>query len=112
MKRLIASLTLLAAMPVSAACTGPSAPDIPDGSQSDLEAMVASQKEVKAYMEASNEYLDCLDAERMESETAETDTDDERSLARDQIYNAEVDAQEALAEEFNEQIRKYQESNP
>ena len=77
-------------------CVFPTQPTIPDANNTAMEDMVATQGSIVAYMEASNELLECLD------ELAEDDDleDEDQALAAT-AYNLEVDSQETLAEEWN-----------
>jgi hypothetical protein len=88
MKLILATALLLASSMVSADCTRPTAPDLPDGDTSDLQAMVDGQKAVKAYVSG-------------------TEADPEEGAARVEMHNAAVDEMEAVASEFNEEIREY-----
>lgn len=103
--KLLASLILIfSTQAVFAECSRPTAPQLPDGETSDLEAMVEGQKAVKAYVAATEAYLDCLNAEG--EAAAETETPDEQ-LARIEEHNSAVDDMEAVAGQFNEEIREY-----
>lgn len=81
----------------------------PDGAEADLAQMVAGQKAVKAYVATSEECLECLTAA---GEAATEIESDEEKTARIEEHNASVDAQEAVAGEFNASIRAYKEHNP
>lgn len=104
--KLIASLVLFAATNLAMAeCTPPAAPgSLPDGATADLEAMLEAQKAVKAFDAATNEYLDCLTSE---GEAAAEEESPEEQLKRVELHNAAVDKTEALAAQFNEEIREY-----
>ena len=104
MKLILATALLLASSMVSADCTRPTAPDLPDGDTSDLQAMVDGQKAVKAYVSGTEAYLDCLTAE---GDEAGAEADPEEVAARVEMHNAAVDEMEAVASEFNEEIREY-----
>ena len=103
--KLIASLLLIFSAQFAAAeCTRPAPPVLPDGETADLETMVEGQKSVKAYVAATEAYLDCLTAEGQAAVEVETP---EQQLARIEEHNEAVDEMEALAEQFNEEIREY-----
>lgn len=104
--KLIASLVLLAAANLAAAeCTRPTAPEsLPDGATADLETMLEGQKAVKAFDTATNAYLDCL---TQEGEAAAEEESPEEQLERVEMHNAAVAEMEAVAAEFNEEIREY-----
>ncbi len=103
--KLIASLLLFfAATLANAQCDKPTAPQLPDGATSDLEAMVEGQKAVKAYVAGTEAYLDCLN---QEGEAAAEEETPEEQLARIEAHNKAVDDMEAVASSFNEEIREY-----
>jgi hypothetical protein len=104
MKLIVSLLLLFSAQFALAECSRPTAPQIPDGETSDLEAMVEGQKAVKAYVAETEAYLDCLNAEG--EAVAETETP-EQQLARIERHNAAVDEMEAVAGQFNEEISAY-----
>ncbi|MEP5837506.1 MAG: hypothetical protein ABJ322_07295 [Marinobacter sp.] len=88
----------------AAECNRPAAPTLPDGDTAELQAMVDGQKAVKAYVTATEAYLDCLNSKSAEA-GAEADPDAE--LARIEEHNAAVDEMEKIAGEFNDEIREY-----
>ena len=103
--KLFASLILVFFTQLAfAECSKPTAPTLPDGSTSDLETMVEGQKAVKAYVAETEAYLACLTEEG--EAAAETETT-EQQLARVEMHNKAVDEMEAIAGEFNEEIREY-----
>jgi len=119
------SLTLLAALAAGnayAACTYPTAPsDIPDGNNATLEQMVAAQKAVKQFDQDINAYTSCL---KLESDAAIAKVDQgaddakkkeeqktELSRVQVQKHNAAVEADEALASRFNEQLKVFKAKN-
>ena len=83
-------------------CQPPAIPNVPEAEGATMEQMVAAQGEIQAYMEESNEYLACLEG----YVNNEDNTDDDRQIALDG-YNAEVDDQEALAEDWNVQRTRF-----
>jgi hypothetical protein len=108
MKTFLAMLLLSASSQAFSECSRPLPPAIPDGAEADLAAMVEGQKGVKAFVAASEEYLKCLTAEG--EAAAETETEEQTSARIDE-YNSSVDAQEAIAGEFNAEIREYKENS-
>jgi hypothetical protein len=103
--KLILSALLLAYSSISfAKCTPTQAPELPSGESAELEAMVAGQKTVKAYVAATEEYLECLTAQAREA--GEEVSAEQRAMDVD-TYNAAVDEMEAVAAKFNEEIRAY-----
>jgi len=111
-------LLLLAALGAQAAgaqCIYPQAPDkIPDGATATLQQMLAAQKTVKQFDTDIDAYNACLDME-LQTLLANPDIDDARKaeLREMQIkkHDAAVDADQAIADQFNEQVRAYQEAH-
>jgi UDP:flavonoid glycosyltransferase YjiC (YdhE family) len=83
---------------LTAECEVPSAPTIPNATNTTMDAMVEAQEAVQTFIEASTEALECLE------ELAEDDdlSDEDRALA-DLAYNNEVTRQETLATQWNTQ---------
>ena len=119
------SLALIGALVAGnayAACTYPTAPtDIPDGNNATLEQMVAAQKAVRTFDSEINAYTACL---KLESDAAIAKVDEgaddakkkdeqKKELARVQVqkHNAAVEADEALASRFNEQLKVFKAKN-
>ncbi|HRX89790.1 MAG TPA: hypothetical protein P5528_10125, partial [Steroidobacteraceae bacterium] len=100
-----------------AGCTYPTAPDkIPDGTTATMEEMVASKNQVSQYNKDMEAYLSCLKLEH-EGKVAEAgDTitpEQKKELDRMQVqkHNAAIDELEAVASQFNEQLRAYNAKN-
>jgi hypothetical protein len=105
-----------------AACTYPTAPDkLPDGNTATLEEMLEAQKAVKKFDEEIGAYTACLKLES-EAAIAQLDKGDEdpkkkeeqkKELERVQVqkHNAAVEADEALASRFNEQLKAFKAKN-
>ena len=73
-----------------------------------MEEMLAAQKDVKSYLAAMEDYLNCL---QVEAEALGDDETDEQKLAHNKQHNSAVDAMERVANSFNEQIRAYKALN-
>lgn len=105
MKIILSLVFLFSSTLVAAAeCSRPAAPTLPDGGTAELQAMVDGQKAVKAYVTATEAYLDCLNSQSAEA-GAEADPDVE--FARIEEHNSAVDEMEKVAGDFNEEIREY-----
>jgi hypothetical protein len=118
----LAALAALASGQAYAACTYPTAPDqIPDGNTATLEQMVAAQKAVREFDQAIGAYTACL---KLESDAALAQVDSgqddakkkeaqKKELERMQVqkHNAAVEADEALAARFNEQLKVFKTKN-
>ena len=84
---------------ISGHCTPAVVPIIPDGRTATMNEMVTGQAQVRAFMSASNEQLECL-SELLGS--GELQKEERAMLAS--YYNRRVDIMESAAAEFNEQV--------
>jgi len=112
MKRLLISVALMSMAPLAFACDYPSPPkDLPDGSSSTKEEMLAGVKKIAAYQEDMTTYLSCIEADEVVATQALPEDDEEgrqqRKAMFDKKYNAAVDEQTRTVEEFNAEIREY-----
>jgi hypothetical protein len=124
MKNLITVMTatLLFAAPVlGLACDYPDRPTLPDGSTASKEDMIAAQSDVKAFLAAVDEYLDCIEQEEKDAIAAlpEIDESDEEAVAgreaeikrRDDLLSKRFDAANEekflFGEQWNQQVRGY-----
>ncbi len=102
-------VAFLAAGIAQAACIYPRAPErLPDGKTASYEEMAAAQKAVQQFNEDINAYNACLDLEM--SALVQSGTYDENRLAELRAMqakknNAAVDEVQAVADQFNEQLR-------
>ena len=105
----IALVALLAAGAAQATCIYPRSPDrVPDGKTATFEEMAAAQKSVQQFNEDINSYNACLDMEM--SALEKSGNYDENRLTELRVMqakknNAAVDEVQALADQFNEQLR-------
>jgi hypothetical protein len=105
----IALLALLAAGSAQAACIYPRAPErIPDGRTANYDEMLAAQKAVKQFNDDINAFNACLVMEMTAYE--KSGLYDENRLAELRLMqakknNAAVDEVQAVADQFNEQLR-------
>jgi hypothetical protein len=112
----IALVAALAAGQAYGACTYPTAPDkLPDGNTATREEMLAGKKSVVEFDKAITAYTNCL---KMENEaalakSADLTEDQKKEMQNmvDQTHNAAVEADEALAARFNEQLKAYNAKN-
>lgn len=107
----VSAAALLATSPAVFACDYPERADIVSGTTASKEEMIETQKAVKAYMAAMEEYLACIATEEEEA-VAELEDPDEETLQQRQMllakkHNAAVEEMELVAAEFNEQVRLY-----
>jgi hypothetical protein len=87
-----------------AACQYPAEIQIPEGASATKEQMVAANGAVKEYMGKVEDYLGCLDREEAELGDKVTDEQKQIHTAR---HNAAVDALNAVAARYNEQVQAY-----
>ncbi len=96
-------------------CVAPAAPELPDGASSSMEEMLAGQKAVKTFQTANLEYMKCLEPALAAAEAAvkagEEGAAEAYQSAQD-TYNAAVSTEEAVAGQFNTEIREYKAANP
>jgi aspartyl-tRNA synthetase len=95
--------------PALAACEYPAEVAVPDGAKASSDEMNAASGVVKKYIAEMDVYLACLDAEEaalpVEQQTAET------KAMHIKRHNAAVDAMDAVATRFNDQIKAYKAVN-
>jgi hypothetical protein len=108
MTRLTCCLITLAAAAVvqtaQATCTYPPEVTVPDGKTATDAEMKAANAAVKDYMAAVEAYLACLDEEEKSLGEAVTDEQKNVHTAR---HNAAVDALNAVAARYNEQVQVF-----
>ena len=110
--RILTVASFIAAAPAAFACDYPAKPDtLPDGATATKEEMLEGVKAINAYQEAMTTYLACIEADEVVAAQALEDGDEEGKARRkemfNQKYNAAVDEQTMVVEEFNAQIRAY-----
>jgi hypothetical protein len=79
-------------------------PEIPNGATATEPEMLTAQSAIKTYIEHSNAFMECLAEEGQAAGEADTP---EAMAERDAMHNAAVDAQQALADSFNAQIKAW-----
>lgn len=100
--------------PMAFACDYPGRPNIPDGSTASRDEVVAAKNAVTAYLAGVDAYLTCIEeAERTAAaELAVTDPDEVKR--RDEMlqkkFDAANDEKALVGEEFNQQVRAYNEA--
>ena len=111
MRMTLALIALLTAGAAQAACIYPRLPvRVPDGKTATFEEMAAAQKAVQQFNEDINAYNSCLDLEMSSNE--KSGQFDENQLTEQRLIhakknNAAVDAVQAIADQFNEQLRVF-----
>lgn len=89
-----------------AECNSPAAPIIPDGNVASQDELVAAQKAMKAYQESLIGYRTCLDKMQKGLDPEAEDTP-AKTAELSAMYNASVDSESAIAEEFNVAVRAF-----
>jgi hypothetical protein len=90
--------------PAAAECTYPPEVTIPDGGSATEADMKAANAAVKDYMAAVEAYLACLDEE--EKALGDSVTAEQKSVHTAR-HNAAVDALNAVAARYNEQVQLF-----
>lgn len=101
-------------------CSLPSMPELPNGKNADMQAMLAGKEAVTAFQAENSEYLGCLNEAIEASKTKLASGGDKPALkaikaeyqALTDKYNAAVNAEETLANKFNDAIRAFKQANP
>lgn len=110
--KILISLMMVLAAPLTLACDYPHRVDVPDGTTATKDEMIAGQRAIKSYMSAMDEYLSCIEAAEQETiatDEADTSGKQQRIEMYNKKYNAAVDEMNLLAEQFNVQVRAYKE---
>lgn len=99
------SLGLAQDRPIAGAnCENPVPPSITDAASQSMDMLLDAQDAVQAYIADSNEFIDCVDRViDRRGGAASQETMNEWTA----LINANIDAQEAVATAFNEQVRAY-----
>ncbi len=87
-------------------CEMPTGPIIPDGNVASQDELVAAQKAMKGFQEELQEYRKCIDGmlAGLDPEAADVA---EQTSALNSNYDKSVDAEAAIAEEFNVAVRAF-----
>lgn len=95
------------------ACDYPERPAIPDGSSANKEDLLAAKSSVQDFIAGVDEYLTCLETEEKAAVENLDNPTDEELKRRDEMLNKKFDAANEekvlLGEQFNQQIRAYNE---
>ncbi len=96
-----------------AECDMPASPIIPDGNVASLDELVSAQKAMKTYQTDLGTYRDCLKVmeEGLDPEAEAEESQEKAKMIIDE-YNASVDSEAAIAEEFNAAVRIFKTRQP
>ena len=90
------------------ACDYPTGkPEIPEGKTATNEQMMTSQKDVQEYVAKMEVYVACLD--QTVDALGDTITDAQRNFHA-QKHNAAVDEMQALADQYNAEVRAFKQA--
>lgn len=96
---------------IALACDYPERPSIPDGSAASKDELLAAKGSIQDYMANVDEYLNCIEGEE-KAAVEEMDNPSEEILQRrdemlNKKFNAANEEKALLGEQFNQQIRAY-----
>ena len=106
---------LLAAPALACEYPNETVSNMPNGTSATMDEMLEAQQEVRTYVEAMEGFIECVDEEFVriaqdEEAAAELDeTEQERFRVMVQRRDAAVEQVQEVAEEFNQQVRLFQE---
>ena len=113
MIKAISSLVFLLTTAAALACDYPNTPHIPNGDTASKEDLLTAKADVQSYIAAVDEYLTCIESEEKAAVAAMDNPSPEELQRRDDMLNRKFDAaneQKVLVgEQFNQQIRAYNE---
>jgi hypothetical protein len=109
--RAVAATVILAAPAFGLACEYPERPTLPDGGTASKEEMIAAQGDVKAFLAAVDEYLNCIEQEEKDAVAAMDNPDEETIKRREELLTKRFDAANEekflFGEKWNQQVRDY-----
>jgi hypothetical protein len=93
------------------------APAVPDAAKTSREQMIAARAAFQSYDAAVNVYVKCVDAaiDRVTKEYQGTASPDELARLRvfgDSAHNTAIDQEQAVADQFNSEIRAFKAKHP
>lgn len=98
-------------------CPDTTPPSLPDGATATLAQMNAARAAFEAYDQATNAYAKCVDdtvariAQGRSSDSSAADLDRLQDFGT-RAHNVAIDKEQALADQFNKQIRAYKAKHP
>jgi hypothetical protein len=98
-------------------CSLPGAPAVPDGATASLQQMAAARSAFQAFDNATNAYVHCVDsaidgvAQQHAATASRTDLESLKTFGAG-AHDTAIDQEQALADEFNAQIRIYKSKHP
>lgn len=95
---------------LTADCTLPLSPTIPDGFLASKDEMLSARKAIAAFQEKLLAYRSCIDQVRLNF-APEVEQKDQKLQAIKNLYNISVDTESATAEQFNKSVRAFNDRN-
>ncbi|MFK8021781.1 MAG: hypothetical protein AB8B86_18605 [Pseudomonadales bacterium] len=98
-----------------AQCDRPAKPTVPNGAEADMQAMIAGQTAVKAFVADGTVFVECLEAEEKAGAAAAKGDEDAiaaeeaTNAARIKVHNEVVDEMTTIAAEWKESMTAYKE---
>ena len=98
-------------------CSLPGAPAVPDGATASLQQMTAARSAFQAFDNATNAYVHCVDstidgiAQQQAANASRKDLETLKSFGAG-AHDTAIDQEQALADQFNAQIRIYKSKHP
>jgi len=96
---------------IAFACDYPERPSMPDGSTASKDELIAAKNSVQDFMAKVDEYLNCIEGEEKAAVEAMDNPSEEETQRRDAMLNKKFDAaneeKALLGEQFNQEIRAY-----
>lgn len=104
---LLGGAMALVALGAQADCDAPgAAPGVPDGAIAPEEELAEASAEVRGFVAKTQDYLACLEAQEAD---LGADISEEERAELVTTYNSAVETMQAVADDFNEQVRRFRE---
>jgi len=96
---------------IALACDYPERPHLPDGSTAEKDQLLAAKSDVQSFIAAVDEYLQCVESEEQAAIGKLVDPSAEELQQRneklDKRFDAANEEKSLVGEQFNQQIRAY-----
>ncbi len=105
------STLFLLSSSIALACDYPERPSMPDGATASKDELLAAKGSVQDFITKVDEYLNCIEGEEKVAVEEMDNPSEEETKRRDDMLNKKFDAaneeKALLGEQFNQQIRAY-----
>ena len=108
--RIAVGCFVLLAYPTAFACDYPARPSIPDGASASRDELMLAKEDVNSYLAGVDVYLTCIEAEYNSAKDSLEGDPQELSRRDDMLgkkFDAANDEKALVGEEFNLQVRAY-----